>query len=50
MRSTEPNRYSADRLGKLGLAGAGGARKQEDADRLAGSFRPGLEHGDAVDD
>ena len=50
MRSTEPNRYSATRLGELGLAGAGGAGEQEHADRLAGIVEAGLEHGDALDD
>ena len=48
-RSSEPNRYSADGLGELGLAGAGRAREQEHADRLAGIVQPGLEHGDAID-
>ena len=49
-RSTEPNRYSATRLGELGLAGAGRPREQEHADRLAGIVEARLEHGDAVDD
>ena len=50
MRSTEPNRYSAMRLRKLGLAGAGRAGEQEHADRLARIVEAGLEHGDAIDD
>ena len=50
MRSTEPNRNSATRLGELGLAGAGRAGEQEHADRLAGIVEAGLQHGDAVDD
>ena len=39
-----------DALGKLRLAGAGGAREQEHADRLVGVVEARLQHGDAVDD
>ena len=39
-----------ERLGELGLAGAGRAGEQEHADRLAGIVEARLQHGDAVDD
>ena len=38
-----------DRLGELGLAGAGRPGEQKHADRLVGIVQPGLEHGDARD-
>ena len=50
MRSTEPNRYSATVLASSVLPVPVGPANRNTPIGLPGSLRPGLEHGDAVDD